>query len=199
MRLDAKTTAALALPASKVDVIHFDSALPGFGYRLRQGAGGRVLRSWVAQYRRAGGTRRVLLGSADVLTAEMARQAAKKLLAKVALGEDPQGDRADRRQKDRISLRSVIDEYLLAKKTELRPRSLCEVMRYLTGPYLKSLHAMPIDTVSRKDVAAQLVAISRERHRGTGACSTKRVLCLGHANGYRNKQSSTRHPASGRG
>ncbi len=54
----------------------------------------------------------MLLGSADVLGAEQARAAAKKMFAKVALGEDPQADKADRRDKDRLSLRSVVDEYL---------------------------------------------------------------------------------------
>ena len=89
MKLDTKTVAALKLDG-KQDAIHFDDQLAGFGYRLRQGAGGKVLRSWIAQYRRAGATRRVLIGVGEVLSAEQARAAAKKLLAKVALGEDPQ-------------------------------------------------------------------------------------------------------------
>jgi hypothetical protein len=84
MKLDAKSIAALKLGGRR-DFIHFDGALPGFGYRLRQGAGGKLLRSWVVQYRRAGGTRQVLLGSADVVSGEAARQAAKKILAKAAI------------------------------------------------------------------------------------------------------------------
>ena len=100
MRLDAKTVAALALDG-KTDAIHFDDSMPGFGYRLRRSAGGKVLRSWVVQYKRAGATRRLLLGSAEVLSAEQARQQAKKVLGKVALGEDPQGDRRERRDKDK--------------------------------------------------------------------------------------------------
>ena len=73
MILNTKTVAAASLPSGKADVIHFDDDMPGFGLRLRQGAGGKVLRSYVAQYRRAGGTRRVLLGSAEVLSASQAR------------------------------------------------------------------------------------------------------------------------------
>lgn len=76
MRLDAKTVTGLRLPDGKADVIHFDSALPGFGFRLRA-SGNEVRKSWVVQYRRAGGTRRMLLGSAEVLSAEQARAAAK--------------------------------------------------------------------------------------------------------------------------
>ena len=60
--------------------------MAGFGYRLRRGAGGKVLKSWIVQTsRRAGSSRRMLLGSASVLDAVQARAAAKKLLAKVAL------------------------------------------------------------------------------------------------------------------
>jgi hypothetical protein len=57
LKLDAKTVAALTLENGKNDVIHFDSLLPGYGYRLRRAANGKVLRSWVAQYRINGKTR----------------------------------------------------------------------------------------------------------------------------------------------
>jgi integrase len=162
MKLTAMTVAALSLPANKTDVIHFDDKLIGFGYRLRRAADNTVNKTWVAQYRRAGGTRRVLLGSAAKLTAEQARTAAKKVLAAVALGDDPQADRADRRTKDQLSLRGVVDEYLTAKAADLRPRSLTEIRRYLTGPYFKPLHALPLDTVAKKDIASRLLVVTRE-------------------------------------
>jgi hypothetical protein len=76
VKLDAKTVASLKL-GDKSDAIFFDDALPGFGYRLRRGAGGKINKSWIAQYRRVG-TRRVLIGSAEVISAEQARIAAKK-------------------------------------------------------------------------------------------------------------------------
>ena len=95
MKLTASAVAALKLPVGKSDHIEWDAELRGFGFRLRPVAAG-VHRSWVAQYR-YGRTRRVLLGSAVVLGAEQARTAAKNTLAKVALGQDPQAERADRR------------------------------------------------------------------------------------------------------
>jgi integrase len=159
MKLTAASAAALKLDGRK-DAIYFDDAMPGFGYRLRLGSGGNVLRSWVVQYKRAGATRRILLGSAEVLGAEAARAAAKKVLAKVALGEDPAADRRDRRSKDKLSLRGVVDQYLALKARELRPKTLREVTRYLTGPYFKPLHGMPVDSVSRKDVASRLIAVA---------------------------------------
>jgi integrase len=159
MKLTVASVAALKLDGKR-DAIFFDDAMPGFGYRLRLGSGGKVMRSWVVQYRRAGASRRVLLGSAEVLNTEAARAAAKKVLGRVALGEDPQAEKRDRRGKDRLTLRSVIDEYLAHK--QVTRHTMRGLERYLTGPAFKPLHSMPVDTVSRKDVAARLLVVARE-------------------------------------
>jgi hypothetical protein len=169
MLLTAKLVAALQLPPGKAEAIHFDAKLPGFGYRLRR-SGGEIKRSWVVQYRRAGGTRRIKLGDAAVLSAEQARKHAMKVLGRVADGEDPQAERHDRRSKDKLTTRAVIEEYVAAKEPELRPRSFVEVKRYLlTGGYFRALHPLPIDTVTRRDIAARLVAITRESSSNTAA------------------------------
>src|SRR5215471_2223492 len=182
MNLTAKSVAALKLDGRR-DLIVFDDALPGFGYRLRRSHDGkRVLRSWVVQYKRAGASRRLSL-PADAVTVEAARVWAKKNLARVRLGEDPALDKRERRDKDRLSLRSVIDEYLAAKQREVRPHTLRQVTRYLTGPYFKPLHGMPVDQVTRKDVASRLIIITREHgsivaSRARAALSTFFVWCL---------------------
>jgi integrase len=175
MKLDAKTVAALGL-GDKRDVIHFDDTLPGFGYRLRLGAGGKVLRSWIVQYKRGGQSRRLLIGKAEVLGAERARTQAKKLLAKVALGEDPQADKVERRDKDKLNLKSMIDEYLLHKRGAVGARQFTEVQRYLAGPYLKPLHAMPVDAVTRRDIASRLVVVQREHNSSTVASRVRAAL-----------------------
>src|SRR5262245_14711606 len=131
MRLDAKTVAALRLD-DKQDAIFFDAELRGFGYRLRR-SGETVRASWIAQYRRAGGQRRMLLGSASVLTADQARAAAKKVLAKVALGEDPQADKMQERAADRLTVRALVEEYLADRKGELRAKTLRDTTTYLVG------------------------------------------------------------------
>ena len=162
MKLTASAVAALKLPVGKTDHIEWDADLRGFGFRLRLGRGGRVNCSWVAQYRYAGATRRALLGSAVVLGAEPARTAAKKILAAVALGHDPQGERADRRTKDRLSFHAVVAEYLEAKRPEVRASTLAPIRRYLTGRYFRPLHGKPLDGITRRDIAARLVVIARE-------------------------------------
>jgi integrase len=168
MKLDARSVDALKLDG-KADAIHFDDAMAGFGYRLRRGAGDKVLRSWVVQYKRAG-TRRITLGSAGVLGAEAARAAAKKILAKVALGEDPQSDRIDRRGKDLLTMRSQVAEFLAVKQSELADRTFIETTRYLTDPrYFGPLHKLPVDSITRRDIAARIVVIMRERGKPTAA------------------------------
>ena len=115
MKLTAKTITGLGLPRGKTDVIHFDDTLPGFGLRLRTGSD-RLLRSWICQFRIDGKSRRFLIGSADTVAVDQARAAAKKVLAKVALGTNPQAEKSARRRKDAHSFRSVVDDYLAARK-----------------------------------------------------------------------------------
>jgi integrase len=173
MKLDTKTIARLALPEGKTDVIHFDDAMPGFGFRIRS-SGGALRRSWVVQYRRAGATRRLLLGSADVLGVEQARAAAKKALGKVALGEDPQEQKATRRQRDQHTLKALIDDHLAWKETSgrVRPRTLIQIRRYLTDArYFGPLRSMPVDAIQRRDVAARILTIARD----SGAVTASRA------------------------
>jgi integrase len=161
MKLDTKAIARLTLPAGKTDHIVFDDQLPGFGVRVRDSGSG-VRKSFVLQYRRAGGSRRMLIGSTDVLTLEQARAQAKKLLGRVALGGDPAKDKAEQRARDVFSMRALAVDYLAAKKPGVRPRTFTESERYLTGQYFRALHSMPIEQITRRDVAARVLAISRE-------------------------------------
>ena len=170
MKLDAKSVAALKLDG-KNDAIFFDDDLHGFGHRLRLGANGKLRRSWVAQYKRTGATRR-MSQSAEKLGAEQARGWAKKVLAKVALGEDPQADSRARRDRDSLTMRSQVTEFLAAKEPELAERTFIETTRYLTDPrYFGPLHKLPIDTITRRDIAARIVVIMRERGNPTATCA----------------------------
>jgi integrase len=171
MKLNAKIAAA-ELPAGRDDHVIWDDDMPGFGLRLRAGSG-RVRRTYIVQYRTAGRSRRLLLGSADVLGAEQARAAAKKALAEVALGGDPQGTKSAQRRSDDNTLRSAIDDYLAIKRTKVRARTLREVERYLRGPYFKALHPRPLEQVTRKDVAGCLNRIVA--HNGNVAASRART------------------------
>jgi len=169
LKLNNRTIARLQLPDGKNDVIYFDDDLAGFGYRLRR-SGDRVLASWVCQYRTHGRTRRALIGSAQALGTEQARSQAKKLLGAVALGRDPQAEKAAHRQRDAHSLKAVVDDYLAAKRASLRPASFRVTKLYLTGKaYFGPLHATAIGEITRADVAARLLAITRNSGTVTGS------------------------------
>jgi len=166
MKLDAKLTdkiiAGLSLPDGKDEEIFWDGELEVYGCRLRRNLKGKVRRTLVVQYRRVGRSPRITLGTAEVLGAEQGRRAAKKLLARIALGEDPQAEKTARRSADKFTFRTLADEHLSAKQPTVRPRTFVESQRYLCGPYFKALHSLPIDQITRKDVAAQLLVITRE-------------------------------------
>jgi integrase len=163
MKITARTVATLKPPIGKTDAIFFDDDLAGFGVRLRM-SGDRVRRSWIAQYRAHGRTRRMKLGAVEKLTADQARAAAAKVLAQVELGGDPQGDKSERRRKNAQTLATVVSEYLAAKEGSGGRASahLQEVRRYLTQRYFATLHPMPIDRIARRDVALRVQAITRE-------------------------------------
>jgi integrase len=169
-KLNAKTITTLALPDGKIDHVVWDDEIAGFGHRMRIGAGGKMLKSWILQYKHAGSTRRLLLGSVAALSADQARAAARKARAKVELGQDPQGDKVARRDKDRHTMRGIVEQYLAAKKSAVRPRTFVEISRYLTD-HFKPLHNSPIDTVTRRDVAARLVAIKNKSGAATAGAA----------------------------
>jgi integrase len=155
------TSANIALPEDKADAIFFDTHLRGFGLRVRRLAGGVTRKYWIVQYRAHGHARRMIVGDAEKVTAAQAREQARKLLSKVELGGDPQADKRERREKDSLSLRSVVADYL-AHKTGVKEGTLRMLRSYLEGPlYLKPLHAMPVDRITRKDVATRLLAVSK--------------------------------------
>src|SRR5262245_63152337 len=108
-KLDATIIASLSLPEGRDDDIAWDTELEGFGLRLRRSADGGVRRSYVAQYRSNGRTRRIKLGTADKLKLGQAREAARSLLAKVQLGEDPQADKQAKRRADEQTFKAVAE------------------------------------------------------------------------------------------
>jgi len=176
MKLDAKTIATLRLPPGKHDHVEWDDGLSGFGLRLRLGKD-RVRKSWVVQYRPRGSRRtlKVTLGPVETLTPAQARDAARKILARVALGHDPQGERKAKQAESARTFRSAVEAYLAAKQPELRPVSHRISTLYLTGPYFRPLHSMALNSIARSDVAASVRAIV-SKHNGPTAAAARRAL-----------------------
>ena len=172
LNLNTKTVTALALAKGRAEEFAWDTDLEGFALRLRRRRDGKVLRSWVVQYRTHGHTRREKLAAFEKLTPAQAREAGKKILARVALGHDPQGEKREKRVRAARTLQSVAATYLAEKQSELRPSSLRAAKLYLvSGSYFRPLHAIGIDEITRADVAARLSAISRDFSANTAAAA----------------------------
>ena len=106
MKLTTQAVAKLALPAGKTDAIFWDYDLAGFGVRVRAGGS----KTFVIQYEVGPRTRRMTIGSANKLTLPQARSAAKGELAKVELGQDPQGEKKAERAIG--TFKSVAEEFI---------------------------------------------------------------------------------------
>jgi integrase len=158
MKLTTKSVATAELPPGRDDHVIWDPEIAGYGLRLRAAGSGRVRKTFIVQYRTGGRSRRLLLGAADVVGVEQARAAAKKALAEVALGGDPQGAKAAQRRSD-DTLQATIAVYIDHKRAAVRPRTFREIERYLRGPHFKTLHARPLEQITRKDVAGCLTRI----------------------------------------
>lgn len=172
MRLTKVAVARLKLPPGKADEIHFDSELAGFGVRLR--AGGK--KTWIVQYRIGAKQRRVTLADERKLDADAAREEAKRRLAMVTLGGDPQRDKVEARAKAAQTLDAAIDAYLTYKQPILRPASYQETERYLKRHW-KTLHGLPVHDIKRADVAADLTKITKEH--GTTVAARARAALSG--------------------
>jgi integrase len=152
------------------DAFAWDTELAGFGLRRQ-----RKRCTYVAQYRANGRTRRVTIGSTERLTPAQAREGARKILARVALGEDPQDEKAAQRTAAERTFAKVVDAYLAVKRSELRPTSFKVTQLYLTGSYFRPLHTRGIGEIEHPDIAARLSAIARN-HSATTAGAARRAI-----------------------
>jgi integrase len=166
MKLSAKNVKTEPLPKGRSEAIIFDDDVPGFGLRIREG-GSRTL---IFQYRLGAKHRRMTLGSATAVDFADTRKTAEKLYARVKLGEDPAGEKADAKAKAARTFEAVADDYLPLKKLELRERSYPDVERHLLK-HTKSLHRLQLAQITRTDIASCLAAVRKN----SGAVTANRV------------------------
>jgi integrase len=158
------------LPAGKPEEFFWDDALRGYGLRIRD-RGGRVTKSYVARYRAPGHQRRITIGSVEVLMEKQARQKAREILAAVQLGHDPAAEKRKQREKAANTLRSIIDQFLEHKLDTVRANTAAALKRFLgKSTYVGPLAGMPVDAISRRDIAGRLFAIKKEHGTTTAAC-----------------------------
>jgi integrase len=157
MNLTRQTVAGLKLPAGKSEAIYFDDALTGFGVRLRDG--GR--RTWIVQYRLGQKQRRVSLGRVEAVPVDKARKTARDMLAKVTLGDDPAGEREEKKARAAITFDVVRERYLEHTKERCRPSTFEAIERCLKKQ-CATLNRLQVHGIKRADIAALLVTIGRQ-------------------------------------
>jgi integrase len=158
MKLDDKGIAKLELPAGKSELIVFDDKLPGFGLRLR--AGGK--RTWIVQYRVGSKQRRKTLGSVEATPQGKAREAAKRDLAAVQLGDDPQAQKAAHRARVSETLDSIGVRFLGRQGGRLKARSYEQVASHLKDHWAP-LKGLSVHEITRRTVSARLGEIAAQR------------------------------------
>jgi integrase len=162
-----KAIATAPLPAGQEFL--WDTEQPGFGLRNRGNK-----RTWIAQARFNGATRRQSLGDVRRVDMDRAKVAAREFFAKAVLGTDPIAERAAAKARAKRTLGSVIERYMEARKPAWRPNSLRHNDRYLRR-YFASLHNRPIDSVECADVAEAVSDLAKE-HGAVTADRAKKSL-----------------------
>lgn len=137
-------------PHETNELLVWDSEIKGFGIRIFPS--GR--RTYFVQYRNQfGETRRKKIGVHGVITADLAREEAKKLLGDVARGEDPSTKHKLIIRNTGQSMQDLADQYLLLHaKPNKAPKSYKEDMAKLKNIILKRYAHLRVDAISTLDL-----------------------------------------------
>jgi integrase len=159
LRLTQSIVAGVTLAKGKTDQLIADAEVAGLYLRVRNGAEG-LRKSYLIQRRIHGRQRRREIGSATLPLMQV-RDQARKLLAQITLGHDPQVEKATKRARAARTFAAAAKLHLAAN-AHLRPSTLRSRRLYLTGAYFGPLHSIPLSDIRRADIAARLSAIHRE-------------------------------------
>jgi integrase len=165
MKLTVKATAGLKLPPGKTDHIEWDDDVHGFGIRLRSQS-----RTFVFQYKIGNQQRRMNLGAVSAVDFGRARETAKDLYARVRLGQDPAGDKADAKIKAAETFGATAARFLEYQRTRLRPKTYSGVERHVLR-HAKTLHNLQLAKIERRDIATVIATVADN----AGAVTSNRV------------------------
>lgn len=133
-------------------VIVYDDTLRGFGVRVAPSGS----RSWFVEYRPGAGGRRVtkrrMYFGGREFTPEEARQAAKEILASVALGKDPAAVRRDERESE--TFREFAERYLREEaEAKLKPGTVTNYRICVRKHAVPYIGAIKLNRISTADIS----------------------------------------------
>jgi integrase len=155
MRLTATEIRRLGLRDGASEAIVFDDEVPGFGVRLRATGS----KTFVFQYKTGSKQRRLTLGPVATIGLAQARDTARDLYAKVRLGSDPAGEKAQARLKAGETFAAVAAVYLRHQQQRLRPKSYVQLQRHLTRYAKPGLRGLLLEKVTKRDIAACISSV----------------------------------------
>lgn len=155
MKFTEANVKAFNAPAGKADHIEFDDAMPGFGLRVRESGN----KYYIAQYRVGSKSGRTTLGNVAKVSLADAKIHAKKVFDQVAAKIDPAASRAEKAAQVSDTFGRYVDRFLENFKAEWATKYYSDNVRAIKV-HFKNLHAKPIKTITRADVATELAAIN---------------------------------------
>lgn len=159
-------------PPSNGQIEHYDRRLPGFGLRISY----KGSKSWFLMTRLDGRLVRVTLGKYPAVSLADARDLARNAGRLAAEGKDPRVLRAEakreRQQERRNTFAVCTADFLERHGKRIRPSTLREYRRILTGADTRGWREMPITQITKRDVLDVIEGIDQRGSPG----AAKRAL-----------------------
>jgi hypothetical protein len=167
MKLTERKIETLEVEGGRKDRLVFDDAQRGLAVRVTASGG----RTYLCQYTLHGQKWRVPLGACSAVSLAKVREAAAAMMGDVAKGRNPAAERKDavaaeraKRARDRLTLRTLIDDWHRLHLAGRRPRYAAEAVRALHYAFADALDDAAED-LDRAAVVRALDALTRRRAR----------------------------------
>jgi integrase len=151
-----------ATKASATDVFVWDSELKGFGLKVTpKGRRIFVVQYWAPALHRV--RRRVTLGTYGPLTVEFARDAAQRLMGRVAAGEDPAVEAQEGRRTARDATVALLStDYLEDVRAKMKAGTAHEYARMFKTYIVPKIGKTPVAHVTLREVASIHLALKKK-------------------------------------